>query len=117
MDRETLTTCTHSPFVANYVPRMKTRIMYIENKETGEAHIGRVSFSRTYNTVYYRDKVLQRAGSQKIKGNFFDAGTGEEYWVSGPKIRGGDAHYAEKVLVSVDKEVAEEYWTRIRGFQ
>jgi hypothetical protein len=64
---------------------MKTRIMYIENKETGEAWIGRVSFSRTYNTVYYGNKVLQRAGSWKIKGNFFDVSTGEEYWVSGPK--------------------------------
>lgn len=90
--------------------------MYIENKETGEARIGRVSFSRTYNTVYYGDKVLKRAGSWKIKGNFFDVSTGEEYWVSGPKKRGGDAHWAEKVTVSIDEAVAEEYWTRIRGF-
>jgi hypothetical protein len=94
---------------------MKTRIMYLENKETGEARIGRISFSRTYNTVYYGDKVLQRAGSAKIKGNFFDVSTGEEYWVSGPKKRGGDAHWAEKVPVSVDEAVAEEYWSRIRG--
>jgi hypothetical protein len=86
-----------------------------ENKETGEARIGRVSFSRTYNTVYYGEKVLQRAGSQKIKGNFFDAATGEEYWVSGPKKRGGDAHWAEEVPVSVGEAAAEEYWTRIRG--
>lgn len=59
--------------------------MYIENKETGEAHIGRVSFSRMYNTVCYRDVILQRAGSEKIRGNFFDNKTDEEYWVSGWK--------------------------------
>jgi hypothetical protein len=94
---------------------MKTRIMYIENKETGEAHIGRVSFSRTYNTVYYRDIILQRAGGEKIRGNFFDNKTGEEYWVSGCKKRGGDAHWAEKVPVVIDEDVAEEYWTKIRG--
>ena len=49
---------------------MKTRIMYLENKKTGEAHIGRVTFSRTMQTVYYQDKVLQRGGSESIKGNF-----------------------------------------------
>jgi hypothetical protein len=94
---------------------MKTRIMYIENKETGEARIGRVAFSRTYNTVYYQSLVLQRAGSEKIKGNFFNAKTGEEYWVSGCKKRGGDAHWAERVPVTIDEDVAEEYWTQIRG--
>jgi hypothetical protein len=89
--------------------------MYIENKETGEARIGRVTFSRTLQTVYYQDKTLHRAGSEKIKGNFFDAVTHEEYWVSGPKKRGGDAHYAERATVAIDEEVKEEYWTTIRA--
>jgi hypothetical protein len=95
---------------------MKTRIMYIENKETGEAHIGRVTFSRTMQTVYYQDKVLQRGGSASIKGNFFDVATNEEYWVSGPKKRGGDAHY-ERVTLLIDEDVKEEYWTTIRAPQ
>lgn len=89
--------------------------MYLENKETGEARIGRVSFSRTYQTVYYQGKSLQRAGGEKIKGNFFDLETGEEYWVSGCKKRGGDSHWAEKVPVIINEEVAEEYWAKIRG--
>ena len=89
--------------------------MYIENKKTGEAHIGRVSFSRTLQTVYYGDRTLHRSGSQGIKGNFFDAATREEYWVSGPKKRGGDAHPAERVTVIVDEDVKEEYWTTIRS--
>lgn len=96
---------------------MKTRIMYIENKETGEAHIGRVSFSRTLQTVYYQDKTLHRGGSEKIKGNFFDSATHEEYWVSGPKKRGGDAHYAQGAIVTIDEDVKEEYWTTIRAPQ
>ena len=94
---------------------MKTRIMYVENKETGEARIGRVTFSRTLQTVYYQDKMLQRSGSGGIKGNFFDTESNEEYWVSGCKKRGGDAHWANKVPVSIDEDVKEEYWTIIRG--
>ncbi|MDO1451683.1 hypothetical protein Q0590_35750 [Rhodocytophaga aerolata] len=93
---------------------MKARIMYIENKETGEARIGRVSFSRTYNRVYYKNKILQRAGSQKIRGNFYDVETKEEYWVSGCKKRGGDNHWAERVPIQIDEDVAEEYWSQIR---
>lgn len=96
---------------------MKTRIMYIENKETGEARIGRVSFSRTLQTVYYGGKTLQRGGSASIKGNFFDVESNEEYWVSGPKKRGGDAHYALRATVSIDEDVQEEYWTKIRGVE
>jgi hypothetical protein len=93
---------------------MKTRIMYIENKETGEARIGRVTFSRTMQTLYYQDKVLQRSGSAGIKGNFFDVATNSEYWVSGPKKRGGDAHHAQRATVVIDEDVNEEYWTTIR---
>ncbi|WP_218824295.1 hypothetical protein [Pontibacter ummariensis] len=96
---------------------MKTRIMYLENKETGEARIGRVTFSRTMQTVYYKDKTLQRAGSEKIAGNFFDTETGEEYWVSGCKKKGGDYHWANKVSVAIDDDVREEYWTTIRGIK
>jgi hypothetical protein len=90
--------------------------MYLENKETGEARIGRVTFSRTRHTVYYRDRVLQRAGSGSLKGNFFDVATNEEYWVSGPKRRGGDAHY-ERVTILIDEDVKEEYGTTIRAPQ
>jgi hypothetical protein len=46
---------------------MKTRIMYLENKETGEARIGRVTFSRTFQTVYYKNRTIHRAGSEKIQ--------------------------------------------------
>jgi hypothetical protein len=99
-----------------YIYTMKTCIMYIENKETGEARIGWVSFSRTLQTVYYQDKALHRAGSEKIRGNFFDAETHEEYWVSGPKKRGGDPHHAERgVTVTIDDDAKKEYWTTIRA--
>ncbi|MFC6998869.1 hypothetical protein [Rufibacter roseus] len=96
---------------------MRSRIMYLENKETGEGRIGRISFSRTYQTVCYKGITLHRAGSGKIKGNFFNPDTLEEYWVSGCKKRGGDYHWASKVPVIIDEDVKEEYWTSIRGMK
>ena len=93
---------------------MKTRIMYIENKETGEARIGRVSFSKTLQTVYYRDKTLQRAKGAGVRGNFFEVESKDEYWVSGCKKKGGDYHWASKVSVCIDEDVKDEYWIEIR---
>ena len=70
--------------------------MYVENKD-GEidganARIGWVTFSRSGQTVYYRGRELQKATGGGIRGNFFDTATHEEYWVSGVKKRGSNAH-------------------------
>lgn len=95
---------------------MATRILYFENKATGAAWIGRGRFSRTFQTVYYRDLMLHRIPGRGIRGNFLDPATNEEYWVSGPKKRGGDAHPAERgVDIFIDEDVRKEYWTTIRG--
>lgn len=89
------------------------RVMYIENKDgyiDGIAgRIGWVTFSKSGRTVYYRDKSLKRLKGGGIRGNFFDEGTGEEYWVSGIKLNGTDAHWAEPVKVAVDEDAKEEY--------
>jgi len=82
--------------------------MYIENKVTGEAHIGFVTFSKTYKTVYYKDKELARIPKGGITGNHYDVKTGEEYWISGPKKRGGDRSY-EPINLIIDEDAREEY--------
>lgn len=92
---------------------MKPRIMYIENKTTGEAFIGLCRFSQTGKSVYYRGKELKRLSGGGIKGNHMDVQTGEEYWISGPKKAGGDCLYL-KPVIEIDEDVQEEYWTRIR---
>src|SRR5206468_1375731 len=47
---------------------MKSRIMYIERKTgVSEANIGRMTFSRTGKTLYYKDLALVRGG---IDGNY-----------------------------------------------
>jgi hypothetical protein len=92
--------------------------MYIECKGdglTGSARIGRATFSRTGDTLYYGGKVFQNSKGRGFKSNYFEVETGEEYWISGPKKRGGDALYATNIPAEIDEDVREEYWTVIRN--
>lgn len=89
------------------------RVMYVENKDglidDYSAHIGWVTFSKTGKTVYYKDKVLNRLKGGGISGNHMDEETGEEYWVSGVKKRGSNAHWAEPTQVKIDEDARQEY--------
>ena len=92
--------------------------MYIESKATGltgEARIGRVSFSKTGRTLYYRGRAFQSLRGAGFKANYYDIATGEEYWISGPRRDGADRLYGEPVPVEIDEDVREEYWTQIRS--
>jgi len=91
---------------------LRRRVMYVENKQGAidgvRARIGWVSFSKTGQTVYYRGRTLQKGSG--VSGNFFDAESGEEYWVSGVKRRGSNAHPAEPgTSVAVDPDALDEY--------
>ncbi len=89
------------------------RVMYVENKDGDidgvDARIGWVTFSKSGRSVYYRGKTLKRAKGGGIAGNHFDEETGEEYWVSGIKKRGSNAHWAESASIAVDDDAKEEY--------
>ena len=94
---------------------MRTRIMYIENKAeslNGDARIGRVSFSRTLVTVYYRVQSFHRVKGYKY--NYIENGTGNPYWISGPRKDGADRLYVSNLPVRIDDDVREEYWREIR---
>jgi hypothetical protein len=91
---------------------LQRRVMYVENKDGlidgAQGRIGWVSFSRTGQTVYYRGRTLQKGSGSS--GNFFDVESGEEYWVSGVKQRGSNAHPAERsVGIQVDPDALDEY--------
>jgi hypothetical protein len=94
-----------------------TRIMYIERKAgalVGEARIGRVRSNRTGRTLFYRDHVFRRIVGGGFKSNYVDEATGEEYWISGCKKRGGDSLYPTNVPIEIDEDVRVEYWMDIR---
>lgn len=53
--------------------------------------------------------MLKKAIGGGIRGNFFDEATGEEYWISGVKKRGSNAHWAESPSIVVDDDAKNEY--------
>ncbi len=87
--------------------------MYVENKDGDidgvSARIGWVEFSQSGLSVYYRGRTLKRAKGGGVSGNHYDDETGEEYWVSGVKKRGSNAHWAESVDIAIDEDAKEEY--------
>ncbi len=93
------------------------RIMYIECKAgslTGEARIGRVTFSKTGRTLYYRGQTFQSLKGAGFKSNYYEVETRDDYWISGPKRNGGDRLYGSVLPVEIDEDVREEYWREIR---
>ena len=93
----------------------KTRIMYIESKGeglSGPGRIGRVTFSKTGKSIYYKGRMFQSLKGSGFKANYYDAQSGEEYWISGCKKNGADRLYGG--TVEIDDDVREEYWREIR---
>jgi hypothetical protein len=88
--------------------------MYVEYKGNGldgPGRIGWVELSKSKRSYHYQGKRLQKTkGGYKY--NCFDAETGEEYWVSGPKRDGTDKLYGG--VVDIDDDAREEYWLNIR---
>jgi hypothetical protein len=109
-----LTSDQIAPAMKNQLTRgLSRRLMYIENKD-GEidgasARIGWVEFSKTGKTVRYRGRELTSIGGRGVRGNFMDAETREEYWVSGVKRRGSNTHWAENVSVEIDPDALDAY--------
>ncbi|MFI5385875.1 MAG: 1-deoxy-D-xylulose-5-phosphate synthase [Fimbriimonadales bacterium] len=96
---------------------MQPRIMYVENKSeslNGPARIGRVSFSKTGKTLYYRGKTFQSLKGG-YKSNYYDMETGDRYWISGCRKDGDDRLYISRLPIEIDEDVRHEYWTAIRG--
>jgi hypothetical protein len=99
----------------------KTRIMYIEDKSeglNGPARIGRVTFSKSGQSVHYRGRTFQRLGGYGFKANYLDAETGDHFWISGPRKDGLDRLYEGSAKpVEIDADISDEYWSTIRGRQ
>ncbi len=99
--------------------RPRSRIMYIEDKSAGlngPARIGRVYFSKSGKSLTYRGQTFQSLGGQGFKANYFDAETGDRYWISGPSRDGRDRLYPKSMRpVGIDDDVRAEYWRDIRG--
>jgi len=94
-------------------------MMYVELKsghgDNGPAWIGRVAFSKSGRSIFYRNRELRRLKGRGISGNYFDVDTGEEFWVSGVKKRGTNRHSAGSGAVQIDDDVRAEYEALLHG--
>ena len=88
---------------------VKSRIMYVELKtghmDNGPAWIGRVTFSKTGQTIYSRGKSLRKIPGGGVSANYRDVDTGEQYWISGVKKNREDRHWAGAGAVEIDEDV------------
>jgi hypothetical protein len=82
--------------------------------DNGPASISRVTINRTGKTIYFLDRVLARIRGGGVKGNYYDAQTGEEYWVSGVKRNGEGRHWVGSGSVEIDDDARYEYY-RLMG--
>lgn len=93
--------------------------MYVELKsghaDDGPAWIGRVSFSKTGRTIYYRGRSFRRLSGGGVRGNYYDVDTGEEFWISGVKRSRQDRHWAGRGAVEIDADAQAEYESLIQG--
>lgn len=92
--------------------------MYIEDKSQGlegGARIGRVYFSKSGKTLYYRGLRFQSLKGTGFKANYFEVDSGDHFWISGPMKDQNDRLYGGNRDVDIDDDVRDEYEEYIRG--
>ncbi|TVT31418.1 hypothetical protein FNH05_28355 [Amycolatopsis rhizosphaerae] len=97
---------------------MPDRIMYVQLKtgydlDRGPSWVGWVRFSKTWKTAYFHGRTLRRWPGM-FDANFFDADSGEEFWLSGPKRDRTDGRYSRQ-QPEVDEDAREAYEAFLQG--
>ena len=92
-------------------------LKYIELKtgysNNGPAWIALVETSKSGETVYFEGKALKKARGSGILGNFFDAETGDEYWISGVKKQANNRLKSSISKIMLDMNAVEALRTHI----
>jgi len=92
--------------------------MYVESKAAGlegPARIGRVYFSKSGKTLYYRGLRFRSLKGNGFKANYFELASGDHYWISGPRRDKDDRLYGGSRGVLIDDDVRVEYQSYLRG--
>ena len=95
----------------------RSKIMYIESKSEGlegPAVIGRVYFSKSGKTLYYKGLRFRSLKGAGFKANYFETESGDPYWISGPRKDQNDRLYGGNSGVKIDDDVREEYAALLR---
>jgi hypothetical protein len=92
--------------------------MYVESKADGlegKARIGRVYFSKTGKTLYYRGLRFRSLKGSGFKANYRELTSGDQYWISGPRRDRDDRLYGGSRGVKIDDDVRAEYRAYLHG--
>jgi hypothetical protein len=92
--------------------------MYVECKGAGlegPARVGRVYFSKTGKTLYYRGLRFRSLKGRGFKANYRELVSGDEYWISGPRRDRDDRLYGGSRGVHIDEDVRVEYQSYLCG--
>jgi len=86
-------------------------IRYIELKtgynDNGPAWIGQVKLSKSGQSIYFNGKTFKKCHG--VYANYYEVGTGDEYWISKVKKDGTDRHWAGSGKIMVDRSILSEY--------
>jgi len=111
-----------SPIYSDEIPKQfkleRSRVMYIEDKSVGlegDARIGRVYFSKTGKTLYYKGRRFQSLKGMGFKANYMDVDNGDEFWISGPRKDRNDRLYGGQLGVQIDEDIKDEYFKIINN--
>ena len=91
--------------------------MYIEDKSEGiegPARIGRVFFSKSGRTLYYRGLTFRSLKGMGFKANYYEVDSGAHYWISGPRKDRNNRLYGGNRGVEIDEDALEEYQDILR---
>ena len=92
---------------------MNKELIYVELKsgysDNGPAWIGFRGTSKSGSTIYFNGLAFQRKKLRGFSGNYFETESGDEYWISGVKKKGGDRHWAGSGKIIIDKNAVDEY--------
>jgi hypothetical protein len=95
----------------------RSRLMYIEDKSLGlegEARIGRVYFSKSGKTLYYRGQKFQSLKGSGYKANYYELESGNHFWISGPRKDRNDRLYGGSRGVEINDDVKAAYAEYLR---
>ncbi len=94
---------------------MNKELIYVEVKsgyrDNGPAWIGFHGTSKSGSTIYFNGLAFQSLKGRGMSGNYFETESGEEYWISGVKKKGGDRHWAGSGKIIIDKKAVDEFLT------
>ena len=78
------------------------------------ARIGRVYFSKSGKTLYYRGGRYQSLKGSGFKANYFEVESCDHYWISGPRKDQNDRLYGGNKNVKIDSDIKNEYLQSIK---